>query len=277
MKIVLKVYSDFQLSIERIDESKGYVKGNIQLICLEFQSGFQQWTPEKFHEFCMNYHDFQKITEEDKEKIKEKCAIASVKNTNPYKDKTKKRKIQTKAYNNTEKQECLCRTCDAVKKYEHFSEHGIKNGKCKECVKNLNKKYRNSTLRGKLISLISGSKSGIERRNKSKWRKDNPLIHTLTFDELLDIYLQQSGRCHYSNILLKECGAYMMSLERKDVNLGYTKENCCLICIEFNTTDWSIVKRDDDTTYGSSGWNKDKVKLVVDNYLDNYQNNSSHV
>jgi hypothetical protein len=59
----------------------------------------------------------------------------------------------------------------------------------------------------------------------------------------------------------------MMSLERKDTKIGYTKENCCLICIEFNTTDWSIAKCDDDDREDSSGWNKEKLKLVVDNYL----------
>jgi hypothetical protein len=83
----------------------------------------------------------------------------------------------------------------------------------------------------------------------------------------LDIYLQQFGRCAYSNKLLELCGEYMMSLERKDINVGYTKENCCLICIEFNTTDWSIAKCEYDDREGSSGWNKEKLKLVVDNYL----------
>ena len=45
------------------------------------------------------------------------------------------------------------------------------------------------------------------------------------------------------------------------------KENCCLICIEFNTTDWSISKCDNDDREGSSGWNKEKLNLIVDNYL----------
>lgn len=59
----------------------------------------------------------------------------------------------------------------------------------------------------------------------------------------------------------------MISLERKDTQIGYTKENCCLICIEFNTTDWSILKCENDDREGSSGWNKEKLKLIVDNYL----------
>ena len=92
-------------------------------------------------------------------------------------------------------------------------------------------------------------------------------ITNYTYEELLDIYLHQVGRCAYSNKLLELSGEYMMSLERKNTSIGYTKENCCLICIEFNTTDWSIAKCDDDDREGSSGWNKEKLKLVVDNYL----------
>lgn len=263
IKLSLKVHSNFNISIERIDETNGYVKGNIQLICIEFQNGFQQWTPEKFNDFCNNYYSFQLVSETDKEHIQKICNEALVKNTKHF----KKRKTQQTPYNNIEKQECLCRNCDTIKKYEEFSEYGIKNGKCKECIKKLNDKRKNPSLRLKLSNLISGSKSGIEKRNKSKWRKEKLLIHTLTFEELLDIYLQQFGRCAYSNKLLNLSGEYMMSLERKDTSIGYTKENCCLICIEFNTTDWSISKCDDDDREGSSGWNKEKIKLVVDNYL----------
>jgi hypothetical protein len=263
IKLSLKVHSNFNISIERIDETNGYVKGNIKFICIEFQNGFQQWTPTKFNDFCNEYYSFQTITEIDKENIQKIYNKALVKNTKHL----KQRKIQQKAYNNIEKQECLCRICDTIKNYEYFSEYGIKFGKCKECHKLQNDKRKNPSLRLKLSKLISGSKSGIETRNKSKWRKNKPLIHTLTFEELLDIYLQQCGRCAYSNKLLELCGEYMMSLERKDTKIGYTKENCCLICIEFNSGDWSISKCDDDDREGSSGWNKEKLKLVIDNYL----------
>lgn len=266
MKMSLKVHSNFNISIERMDETNGYVKGNIQFICIEFQNGQQQWTPAKFKEFCNNYYSFQIITEKDKEDINKNYTEALIKNTKH----TKKRKSPQKPYNNTEKQECLCRKCDTIKKYEYFSNYGIKNGKCKECHKIENDNNRNKpSLRLKICTLINGSKNGIEKRNQSKWRKSNPIIHTLTFEELLDIYLQQFGRCAYSNKLLNLSGEYMMSLERKDSSIGYTKDNCCLICIEFNTTDWSIVKCDDDNRVGSSGWNKEKLKSIVDNYLLN--------
>lgn len=263
INLSLKVHSNFKISIERIDENNGYVKGNIKFICIEFQNGSHQWTPSKFNDFCNNYYSFQIITEKDKENIQKIYNEALVKNTKHL----KKRKSSQNPYNNIVTQECLCRICDTIKNYTYFSEYGIKNGKCKECHKIQNDKRNNPSLRLKISILISGSKSGIERRNKSKWRLNKPLIHTLTIEELLDIYLQQIGRCAYSNRPLELCGEYMVSLERKDTKIGYTKENCCLICIEFNTTDWSISKCDNDDREGSSGWNKEKLNLVVDNYL----------
>lgn len=263
IKMSLKVHSNFNISIERLDETNGYVKGNIQFICIEFQNGQQQWTPKKFNDFCNDYYSFQIITEIYKEEIKKKYDEALIKNTKHF----KMRKSPQKPYNNIEKKECLCRNCDSIKNYEEFSNYGIQNGKCKECHKKQNDKRKTPTLRLKINTLIHSSKSGIEKRNKSKWRKNKPLIHTLTFEELLDIYLHQFGRCAYSNKLLELCGEYMISLERKDTQIGYTKENCCLICIEFNTTDWSILKCENDDREGSSGWNKEKLKLIVDNYL----------
>jgi len=92
--------------------------------------------------------------------------------------------------------------------------------------------------------------------------------NTLTFNELLNIYLEQNGRCAYSNHPLELVGGYLMSLERKNTNVGYTKENCCLICIGFNSTDHTSKKTNIDTRDGSSGWNKEKIKFAVENYLN---------
>jgi hypothetical protein len=49
--------------------------------------------------------------------------------------------------------------------------------------------------------------------------------------------------------------------------LATLSPNCCLICLEFNTSDNSCKKSEDDKRTGSSGWNQEKVKLIVDNYL----------
>jgi hypothetical protein len=64
-------------------------------------------------------------------------------------------------------------------------------------------------------------------------------------------------------------GEYMMSLERIDAKIGYTKDNCCLICLEFNSSTWECAKSEEDDRSGSSGWSQEKVKIVVENYLLN--------
>ncbi len=262
----LKIHSNFRISIERLNENNGYVKDNVKLICLEFQNGQIQWTPQKFDTFCKNYYKNQIVSDKEKEEVKKNYDEAINKKYRPAVE----RKKPTKKYFNDEKKECLCTKCGTIKNYDFFSDYGIKTGLCKDCNKILNKNNReNTTLRLKLSNLISSSKSGMNKRNNSKWRKDNNITHELTFEELLNIYLQQNGRCFYSNQKLELTGEYMMSLERINTKIGYTKENCCLICIEFNTTDWSIVKSDDDDREGSSGWSKEKIKLVVDNYLKN--------
>lgn len=53
------------------------------------------------------------------------------------------------------------------------------------------------------------------------------------------------------------------SIERKDPLKGYTKDNVCLICVEFNTGDKSILYKNNDS--GSCGWTKDKFKIFYNN------------
>ena len=60
-----------------------------------------------------------------------------------------------------------------------------------------------------------------------------------------------------------------MSLERKNQNLGYTKDNCCLICLEFNVGEWDIFNKSNNATEKTSGWNKEKIKYAV-NCTKNY-------
>jgi len=254
------MHSDWKISIERLDQNNGYIKENIVFICLEFQSGFRQWTKEKFQYFCENYP----FNEEIIENFDENCKQALVKNTIHL----KKRKIQQNVFNDEINKKCLCRSCDKIKDYFEFSVDGIKIGKCKDCKKIQNNKRNTPSLRLKLHILISGSKSGIDKRNKSKNRKQNQLTHTLTFEELLEIYIKQNGRCAYSNKILSLSDDWIMSLERKDIKLGYTKENCCLICIEFNVGDWSILKNDYDERQGSSGWSKEKVEIIVKQFIN---------
>lgn len=55
-----------------------------------------------------------------------------------------------------------------------------------------------------------------------------------------------------------------MSLERKNVRKGYTKDNICLVILELNVSDKTVRKSVEDDREGFSGWNREKVLWAVE-------------
>jgi hypothetical protein len=96
----------------------------------------------------------------------------------------------------------------------------------------------------------------------------------LTFDELVNIYRSQKGLCAYSGLPLKFGNSteinWKMSLERIDTKLGYTKDNVCLICYEYNTGDKRILYNDDSD--GSCAWSAEKFRYIFEHITDMYNN-----
>ena len=73
----------------------------------------------------------------------------------------------------------------------------------------------------------------MKHRNKRRG-----LTFTITFSEFLAIVRTQQGRCAVSFVLMEmgvDAVDWQMSLERRNPSLGYTKENLCLVALEFNT------------------------------------------
>jgi len=88
---------------------------------------------------------------------------------------------------------------------------------------------------------------------------------------LIEIFNEQKGLCAYSNIPL-QFGSYLnknwvISLERVNPLKGYTRDNICLICIEFNTVDHSASYKENDK--GNSGWTKDKFNYFIKSIVEN--------
>lgn len=73
--------------------------------------------------------------------------------------------------------------------------------------------------------MISGLKSGAKKRR---------LVFELTFEDLQQIWDNQDGKCYYTgldmNFTYNLSLPKQMSLDRKDSNKGYTKDNCVLCC-----------------------------------------------
>ena len=75
--------------------------------------------------------------------------------------------------------------------------------------------------------------------------------------QLVGILKAQGGMCAYSRVAMSpEMGDWKVSLERKDVRLGYSANNVCLVCQRFNSIDSSAKAK--GAVEGSGGWSREK-------------------
>jgi hypothetical protein len=231
-------HCNWQASIERLDPTQGYISTNIALICLEFQS-ISQWTTEKYKEFTNLL--FQ---EHEKQII----------NYNPDIIRKKKKCYKTKRQTINNIEYITCNYCDVSKTIDKFTK---KIYTCKDCMSIKTKKYKR-TPTGHFSHLLSHMKTN------SKERKH--VLPEFTVQELIDLFEAQNGLCKYTNIPMT-FGSYKeqywtLSAERKNNNIGYTKENTVLICYEFNTGDYTMNAADSADIIGSSQWSIEKIEKI---------------
>jgi hypothetical protein len=236
--------NDWKISLERKDPNLGYIKDNIALACIEFNS-ISQWTLEKIQEMLSildqnildNFANFEINTERKKSQKVIKSIIDGI-------------------------EYVKCNKCNINKLLHDFS--NILAFGCTDCRKKKKKDFLNSP-RGTLQQLLDGAKKHTRRREGTKIiNRDNSFDIDLKF--LIDKFKEQKGLCYYSGIPLK-FGSYLennwkTSLERIDVFKGYTRDNVCLICLEFQGSDKSVLYN--DNTLGNSGWTKEKFQYFLD-------------
>lgn len=136
----------------------------------------------------------------------------------------------------------FCTDCNQLKNIDDFykSQRG---SKCIECKLKITREYKRNKRKNKSYRLLE-SKKQKERRvrlwmntliHDSKYRKTD---HTLTVDELRDIFEKQNGLCYWFKIPLipseHKKHPQQPSIDRLDRTKGYTKDNVVLCCYSAN-------------------------------------------
>ena len=234
--LVFHRYSDWQCSLERLNPDLGYIVGNVALIAGEFQHS-TQWTIEKYQEFItlINIvHDPIQIDWYFRKERREYSTVEKfVENGIIY---------------------IKCKICENAKEEDQF--YDITKYGCKACVAIQGKEYLETPF-GYLTCKLSCMKASSKKRNH------NP--PSITIEDMMQIIDAQGGLCAYSGIPMTY-GSYRdkrwtCSPERKDTSKGYTTENVCFVCWEFNTTD-NTVRESEEIKSGSTGWSKEKIEFI---------------
>lgn len=136
----------------------------------------------------------------------------------------------------------ICSVCGILKDISEYykSQRG---SKCKECVLNVTRNYKRKKRKDIEFKKIEGEKQK-ERRVKL-WlnylvydSKRRNIEHTITKEEIEEIYNNQNGLCYWFGVplmpSLKNKYPLQPSLDRLDRNKGYTKENVVICCYTAN-------------------------------------------
>ena len=136
----------------------------------------------------------------------------------------------------------LCSVCGISKDISEYykSQRGTK---CKECVLNITRNYKREKRKDIEFKKVEGVKQK-ERRVKL-WlnylvydSKRKNIEHTITKEEIEEIYNNQNGLCYWFGIplipSLKHKYPLQPSLDRLDRNRGYTKDNVVICCYTAN-------------------------------------------
>jgi hypothetical protein len=245
LDMTAKPGTDWQCSLERKDESRGYTKDNVAFCCLEFNN-MSQWSREKLLTI-LQAPSIQHNTHEID-------ALITAAGTKPVRG-GKPQKVQERV--NNEVKEYKCNKCENWKPEEGFYHRMLY--RCKECdAVRRNNLY--DTIRGRLQKLISNAEKNAEAR-AGKDRTEAGVFE-VDFEMLLNMLLEQHGLCAYSDIKLGYATGkpWLISLERRDPLMGYTRDNCCLIALEFNGSDQTAQYKDEPE--GSAGWSREKVQFL---------------
>lgn len=131
---------------------------------------------------------------------------------------------------------------------------------CKVCEQRQYLAYC-STFAGRLMALLSSARKHATKLQQ-KVGRENAGRYDLSKTWLVNLWLAQEGRCAYSGIVLdiRKGAPWSASLERIDNNNGYVSGNVAIVCLEFNTADFSVVAT--NPVHGNSQWSRWKINAL---------------
>ena len=227
----------FQMSLDRIDDTKGYVEDNVRVVGLVFNTR-KKWTKQKFAQVFKNDPMTYPVVDASFEKKKI---------TRTKRDTHSSREGYAK-----------CWVCETEKPITEF--YAQKSTGCKPCYCRRSKEYINTPI-GRMRLLVRNAKTSHNRRCKKstfKRRNHSKNVDHIKFKNLVEIWICQGGRCFYSGMPMQFDGEkdWLVSLERKNPLGTYTKDNVTLVCAEFNAMDRVV------ETGVSTGWTPELVQEI---------------
>lgn len=253
MPLTFKRFSNWQASIERLDNSVNYMDSNCVGIALEFNTRpSAQWSQEKIH-YAATHTDF--VPPEDLQDIIQELRRESIRGGGGA-----NRRVETKEVNGVVVS-AKCNKCSIWKDRQDFNKQ-LGDG-CKACTAKKDNARRN-TWRGRIQLSVNSARAASKSRKGVRNRK-NMGDFELTYDDVVDMYERQKGVCYYSGIPLECTGPeWLMSLERLNVNLDYSASNVRLVCQEFNAIDKTCEAK--GAVDGAGGWTRSKYALFRETY-----------
>jgi hypothetical protein len=221
----------YNMSPERLDNKKGYVAGNVILICQFLQIGqTHDYLPDEIRSW-FNY-----------DAIDDGFVFDTIDFTKPNRKKKRDTITPIKTYNdNGVLISKTCTDCGVDKNMScYYKANGTEGGTswCKPCA-TIRDRQRNDASPHKFITTLAhtAKKHTIKRGNKRSRDDDSGTSDANIFDLFLSIIKKQKGRCAITNIpfVYKTCHKFAPSPDRNDNGKGYIAGNVEMIIVPLNT------------------------------------------
>lgn len=135
-----------------------------------------------------------------------------------------------------------CKICGEIKNINNFYE-SQRGSKCKDCTLKVTREYKKQ--KRKILEFRKSEGIKQKERRVRLWQntlihdsKFRGLEHTLTIDDINEMYETQNGLCHWFKIPLIPSNnlkhPQQPSIDRLDRDKGYTKDNVVLTCYSAN-------------------------------------------